>query len=183
MQRKIVLALGTAVVVALVGLFAVGTVFAESPTPTPNATQPKAAQPRDGAWNRVCRGAGVISDAVTKLLGMTREQIMTERATGKTLAQIAQEKNVTEQQVIDAIVAEQQAAIDQQLKAGKITQAQADWLLARAKAMAPFTLSNPFTPKSRQPHAGPHAGHAGRGHWNGKQGKAAPTPSPTAAQS
>ena len=186
MLKKIAVALGTMAVVTLLGLYAVGTVFAQGPTATPDASQPKAAQPKADAWGRICRGAGVISDSVTKLLGMTPQQIMAERAAGKTLSQIAKEKNVTDQQVIDAIVAGEQSAVDQAVKDGKITQAQADWLVARAKAMAPFALSNPFTPKAGQQGMGMRGDHAGHGRWNGQKGttgKPAATPSPTASQS
>lgn len=163
MFKKIVALVGAVAVVALLGLFAVGTVFAEDPTPTPQA-----GTPQGGAWGRVCRGAGVVSDAVTKLLGMTREEIRAERVAGKTLSQIAQEKGVSDQQVTDAMLAARKAAIDQAVKDGKITQAQADWLLARAKAMAPFMLSNPFAPR-----AGRHGMRGGHGCW----GNPALTPS------
>lgn len=182
MFKKIAAVVGAAALVSVLGLFVVGTVFAEGPTPTPSAGTPGNAPPGRGFWGGVCRGAGVVSDAVTKLLGMTREQIFAERATGKMLAQIAKEKGVTDQQVIDAMVAGQQAAIDQALKDGKITQAQADWLVARMKAMAPFELSNPFTPKGG--HQGGLRGmkgdqrHEGRAP-NGQDGKATPTPAAT----
>lgn len=109
---------------------------------------------------------------------MTREQILTERQAGKTLAQIAQEKGVSEQQVIDALVAEQKAALDQAVKDGKITQAQADWLLARMKALAPFELSNPFTPKAKAGHEGFRGGPGGHG-GRGNKPAATPTPSTT----
>jgi hypothetical protein len=171
MIKKIAAVVGTAVLVTALGLFAVGTVFAEDPTPTPSAPTPWG-----GAWGRMCRGAGIISDAVTELLGMTPEEIFTERSAGKTLSQIANEKGVTDQQVIDAVLAGQQEAIDQAVADGKITQEQADWLVARAKALAPFQLSNPFAPRG------------GRGGWHGRMrggpgcwGNEAPVPSETSS--
>jgi hypothetical protein len=166
MLKKVVALAGAAAVVAALGLYAVGTVFAQDPTPTPDAGPPEG-----GAWGRMCRGAGVIGDAVAGLLGMAREEILTERSAGKTLSEIAKEKGITDQQVIDAMLAGQKEAIDQALADGRITQAQADWLLARAQAMAPFELSNPFGPR------GGHRGmRGGRGCWEGKG--LAPTPAP-----
>ncbi len=169
MLKKVVAVVGAAAVVTVLGLFVVGTVFAEDPTPTP-----KSLPPRAGFWGCVGRGMGIVGDAVTKLLGMTREQIRTERAAGKTLSQIAKEKGITDQQVIDAMLAGQKEALDQAVKDGRLTQAQADWLLARMKAMAPFELTNPF------PMGGMGGGHRMmRGH--GRWGKPTPTPSATSS--
>lgn len=163
MVRKLVTVLGTAIVAGVIGLFVVGTVFAQGPTATPTAPQ----TPWGGAWGGVCRGAGVVSDTITKLLGMTEDQIYAERSAGKNLSDIAKEKGVTDQQLIDAMLASRQEVIDQAVKDGQITQEQADWMLARMKAMTPFQLSNPF---------GPGAGmRGGCGRW----GQAAPTPSAT----
>jgi hypothetical protein len=156
--------------VALVGLFAVGTVFAEEPTPAPT---PGAKGRGPGPWIRICRGAGILADAVTDLLGMTREEVFEERAGGKTLSQIAREKGVTDQQVNDAIVSAYKDRLDEAVKNGRITQAQADWLLARMKALAPFELTNPFAPRG-----GFRGGmRGGRGCW----GNNAPAPEPTAS--
>ena len=53
---------------------------------------------------------------------------------------------MTDQQLIDAIVAGREEVIDQAVKDGRMTQAQADWMLAKMKAMAPFQITNPFGP-------------------------------------
>ena len=74
MFKKSATIIGITVVIGLLGLFALGSVFAEGPTPT---SVPQT--PWHGAWGSVCRGAGVISDAITKLLGMTPEQICRTR--------------------------------------------------------------------------------------------------------
>lgn len=174
MLKKVAAVVGAAALVAVLGLFVVGSVFAQGPTPTPRTGAPSSGPPRGGAWGRVCRGAGIVSDAVAKLLGMTREEIYSERAAGKTLSEIAKEKGVTDQQVIDAMVAGEQQVIEQALKDGKITQAQADWLIARMKAMAPFELTNPFAPRG-----GPHGMHDHGAHGKGARAKPTATPSAT----
>jgi hypothetical protein len=143
MLKKITIAVGTLLTVGVLALFTVGTVFAQAPTPT-SPTTPQT--PLGNAWGRVCSGAGVVSDAITNLLGMSQEQIYTERSAGKTLSDIAKEKGVTDQQLIDAMLAGQQEVIDQALADGNITQDQADWMLERMKTNAPFMLSNPFGP-------------------------------------
>jgi hypothetical protein len=144
MFRKLIIIAGTAVLIAMLGLFMVGAVVAEDPEPT----LPKPG-PWGGAWGRIHRGACLVYDALVELLGMTREEIFAARAEGKTLSQIGNEKGVTDQQMIDAILAAQKERIDQALEAGRITPEQAKWLEEREKAMAPFTLSNPFAPRGR----------------------------------
>ncbi len=167
MLKKTVAIGGVVALVAVLGLFAVGSVYAQDPTPTPGPGAPTTKVPRGGAWGRICRGFGVVSDAVADLLGMTKKEILAERAAGKTLSEIAKEKGVSDQQVIDAMVAAEQEVIERALSNGKITQAQADWLIARMKALAPFELTNPF---------GPRAGWRGRCGGCGKGGWAKPTP-------
>lgn len=66
------------------------------------------------------------SAELTTLLGLTADQLKTELQSGKSLAAIAGEKNVDVQKVIDLEVKLLTAALDQQLKDGKITQAQYD---------------------------------------------------------
>jgi len=153
MIKKLTMIATTAVVVTVLGLFMVGTAFAQAPTPPAQNTLQT---PWGHAWGRVCDGAGVVSDAITKLLGMTQEQILAERQAGKTLADLAKEKGVTDQQLIDAMLAGRQEAIAQAVTDGRLTQAQADWMLEKMTAMAPFQLTNPFAPGG--------FGHGGAGH-------------------
>jgi len=176
MFKKLAALMGTVTALTLVGLFVVGTAFAQSPAPTVPATSQT---PWGYAWSRMWGGATVVSDAVTKLLGMTEEQIYTERQAGKTLADIAKEKGVTDQQLLDGMLAGQKQVIEQAVKDGRLTQAQADWMLERMQAMAPFTLDNPFTP------GGFGGGPMMRGGMRGgfyRWGTApAPTPNPSSA--
>jgi len=159
MLSKVVAVLGVLAVMGLVSLYTVGTVYAQDPTPPPSAPQGR----WGAAWGRICHGAGVVSEAVTKLLGMTPDQIYAERSAGKTLADIAEDQGVSEQQMIDAIVAAQKEAIDQAVKDGRMTQDQADWMMARAEAIAPFMLSNPSGPRGGHGHGGRGGGHG----WHG----------------
>jgi hypothetical protein len=98
------------------------------------------------AWGQVCNGAEVASNAITELLGMTPQELYAEHSSGKTLSEIAKEKGVTNQQVIDAMLAGRQEMVAQAVKNGRITQAQADWMLTQMKTMAPLMLNNHFGP-------------------------------------
>jgi len=72
-------------------------------------------------------------DAAAKVLGMTSDELSTALQGGKTLEQVATDKGVDIQIVTDAIQAahatEMRAQIKQAVTDGKITQANADWLL------------------------------------------------------
>ncbi len=111
-------------------------------------------------WGHLRAGMGALSEAISDLLGLTPEEIRTEREAGKTLAEIANEQGITDEALIEAIVAGQEEAIEQALAEGTITQEQADWLIAKAEAMAPFQISNPFAPGARR---GMHRGYGMRG--------------------
>lgn len=75
-------------------------------------------------------GGQGIWDAAAQKLGMTTQDLLTELRSGKTLADVAKEKNVSSDDLKAAIVKTVGAQIDQAVKDGKLTQAQAD----RAKA-------------------------------------------------
>lgn len=60
---------------------------------------------------------------------MTTEQIQTLRHEGKSLVQIAATKGITEQKLINAIMAERQANIQARVTAGTLTQDQAKVML------------------------------------------------------
>lgn len=65
-------------------------------------------------------------DAAASALGITNDELMTALLSGKSIAQVASDRGVAVQKVIDAIVAAETTKIDQALSAGRITQSQAD---------------------------------------------------------
>ncbi|ASS74583.1 hypothetical protein CIG75_05965 [Tumebacillus algifaecis] len=67
---------------------------------------------------------------LTKFLGLSEEEFRTALEAGKTLAQIATDKGISEEKLIDFLQAQHQKQIDQLLADGKITQAQADEMKA-----------------------------------------------------
>ncbi len=76
------------------------------------------------------------------------------------------------------MLAGREDAINQAVKDGKLTQAQADWLIARMKALAPFELTYPFAP-------GAGRGHmvGGRGPMHGRRGPCVQAPATPEAPS
>ncbi len=106
--------------------------LASGPGGANSSTPTSTAQP--GYGNGRCQGLGTgINEAVTTLLGMTREQIQEQRQAGQSLVQIAVSRTVTEEALVNAIMVGKQEAIQEMLAAGTITQAQADQRLEQMR--------------------------------------------------
>jgi urease accessory protein UreF len=73
-------------------------------------------------------------DAAASYLGLTEEQLRTELSSGKTLAQVAQAHGKSVSGLVDALVADAKSHLDAAVKAGRITQAQADEMLSGLRA-------------------------------------------------
>ncbi|MDP2919247.1 MAG: hypothetical protein Q8O43_03395 [Dehalococcoidia bacterium] len=113
--KVIVVIIGVA---GLVALSIAGIASAAGPVNPPVTT------PYGGAG---CGGVDILT--VSQLLGLTPEQLQAELQTGKSLLEIATAKGVTEQQLVDAILIPHKTAMQAQVTAGTITQAQADLML------------------------------------------------------
>jgi hypothetical protein len=86
------------------------------------------------------RGPSAGLDAAAKALGTTTPDLVNQLRSGKTLTQIAQSKNVSVQTVKDAVLAALKTELGQAVSAGRITQAQADQMLANAQQDPNFGL-------------------------------------------
>jgi hypothetical protein len=71
-------------------------------------------------------GAAPMYDDVARMLGMTTQDLYNQMASGKSMNQIAAMKGISQQQLMDGIMAGRRAAYDQAIKAGMMTQAQAN---------------------------------------------------------
>jgi ribosomal protein S20 len=72
------------------------------------------------------RGHGPGLDAAAKALGVSTDDLRGRLRDGKTIAQVADDRNVDKQKVIDAMVADATEHIDQAVKDGKLTADQAN---------------------------------------------------------
>jgi len=89
-----------------------------------------------GAGNRPGfdqRGNGMF-DVIATALGEDVATLQADLKAGKTIADIAKEKNVDLSKVVDAVVAERQTAITAAVTDGRLTQEQADAQIALLKA-------------------------------------------------
>lgn len=81
-------------------------------------------------------------DAVAQLLGMATDDLRTALRSGKSLAQVAQEKGKTAQNVIDLLVSDANARIDQLVANGRLTADQAAQMKQRAATAIPTMVNN-----------------------------------------
>ena len=109
---------------------------------------------------------------IATLLGMTPDQIWAERVQGKTLADIAKDKGVDTQELVDALVASQKTMLDQAVTDNRLTQAQADKWLAWYAQSAALQLTEPYGPGFGMGgmRGGP-GGHGGPGGPGGVRGQ------------
>jgi hypothetical protein len=126
-MRKYLKVAGIATLIAVVGLLAVaGFALAQGPTPTPHGWfGPGFGLMGGGNWSTF--------DAAAQALGLTPDQLFSELHSGKSLADIASEKGVDLQTVQNVVATARQdamrQAIEQAVTDGKISRAQADWML------------------------------------------------------
>ena len=72
-------------------------------------------------------------DAAAAYLGLTATELQTQLQSGKTLAEVATGEGKTVDGLVTALVADEKKELDAAVEAGRLTQAQADELLAVAK--------------------------------------------------
>ena len=121
----------------------------------------KADMPERGEHGRGGKGgAGV--EVAAQALGMTADELHTALDGGQTLAQVASDKGVNVQVVIDALVASATNHINEEVASGELTQAEADEKLANVTDRVTERVNNP------RPEGGP------RGGQGAKRGSAAP---------
>ena len=111
-------------------------------------------------------GFGKDVDVAAQALGMTADELRTALQGGQSLADVAKAKGVDVSKVVDALVAQLKAHLDEEVKSGEHTQAEADQMLADAKAHIEDFVNG------KAPAGGPGFGGpgGGRGHGAGPGG-------------
>ena len=163
---------GALVVGGIAGAVILGplTTVAASPAPPAVTTSPSA-----GTGAAAAPGSGTDTDTeaneghgghveatsdtsvVAKAIGISEADLQAALQGGQTVAAVAKAHNVALQVVIDALVADGQAELDAAVKAGTLTQAQADAEKAGLTQRATDQANGSFR-------SGPGAHGAGRGH-------------------
>ncbi|MDO8392020.1 MAG: hypothetical protein Q7V57_16205 [Actinomycetota bacterium] len=128
----------------------------------------EAAGPMGGGHGQGGPGRGL--DTVATELDMTVEEVRTAISNGQTLAQLAESQGKTGDDLIDALVAELTAHLDEEVAAGEHTQAEADAKLAEATTRITEMVNNtqPMPAEGGRGQGGP--GHGGPGEGQGQGG-------------
>lgn len=79
------------------------------------------------------------------VLGMNQADLVVELK-DKTIAQVAQEKGIATDKIVDAFLAPRVEALNSAVEAGRLTQAQADQMLATMKTHVTEQLNEVWTP-------------------------------------
>jgi polyhydroxyalkanoate synthesis regulator phasin len=93
-------------------------------------------------------------EAAAKYLGMTEAALRTQLQSGKTLAEVAKDRNKSVDGLVTALVAEKKARIEQAVKDGHLSQAQADELVTGIKEHVSAMVNGRFE-RRREHHFGP----------------------------
>jgi ribosomal protein S20 len=88
------------------------------------------------------RDHGPKLDAAAKALGVSTDELRQQLRDGKTIAQVAQDRNVDKQKVIDAMVKDAEDHIDQAVQDGKLTADQANERKANLKDRITSLVNN-----------------------------------------
>jgi polyhydroxyalkanoate synthesis regulator phasin len=94
-------------------------------------------------------------DAAASYLGLTEAELGAQLAGGKTLADVAKAKGKSVDGLVSALVADEKKELDAAVKAGRITQAQADAFLANAKQRAGDLVNAKRAPRLHGRFGGP----------------------------
>jgi hypothetical protein len=121
-------------------------------------------------------GAKLSIATVATALGMTEADLRTELQAGKTIADVAKEKGVDVQKIVDAVVAEVKTALDQAVTAGTITQAQEDQRLTDLTTRITDRINGKAPAGGAGPAGGGFPGGMGGRHGHGPGKGDAPAP-------
>ncbi len=88
-----------------------------------------------GMMGQGLMGQGWILEVVAEKLGLTVEDLWAELATGSSIAQLAEDKGVDVQDILDELVADHEASLSEAVAAGTITAEQAEWMNQHFAAM------------------------------------------------
>ncbi|PKM47707.1 MAG: hypothetical protein CVV03_02240 [Firmicutes bacterium HGW-Firmicutes-8] len=89
-------------------------------------------------------------DTVSQLTGLTPDQIKIQRKAGKSLAQIAQSKGVSEEKLIAAIMEPIKAKFQKRVSEGKITPEKAKEILAKIEQKVKTRVNNTKPPQEHR---------------------------------
>jgi len=86
--------------------------------------------------------AGTMHDTVAEILGITEDELDSLRASGKSLEEIAEEKGITTEQLVEVLVKARTEQLDQLVEDGKITEEQKTAILENMEENIKNAITN-----------------------------------------
>jgi len=109
-------------------------------------------------------GGDSLTSIAADELDMSLTDLLTELQDGKSIADVAGEKGVDVQNIVDAYIAQVQERLDEAVADGRITQNQADWQLEQVEERANDQLNSTWEDHSwGERHPGGMMGFPGMG--------------------
>jgi hypothetical protein len=93
------------------------------------------------------RGFSLV-DAAAEVTGLTAEEVITALEEGQTFAEIAEAEGVDPQTIADAFLAEREAALEEAVADGRLTEEQADLMLEQMAEHVSEQLEESWMPRS-----------------------------------
>lgn len=106
-------------------------------------------------------------DAAASYLGLSESELRTQLAAGKTLADVAKEEAKSVDGLVSALVADEKKELDEAVASDRITQAQADEMLANAEERFTDMVNGTMPERGHGPFGGPSSFRAGHHHGGG----------------
>jgi len=134
----------------------------ETPDGTPWGLEPglgKHGRDMMGDWDLKGERTRLLTIAAEQL-GMTEDDLQAALRDEQTLLDLAQEKGVDVQTIVDAYIAQLTEKLDQAVADGEMTQNQADWMLAQAQEQVVERINGTW--EKLGPGSSPHGHRGGR---------------------
>jgi len=106
-------------------------------------------------------------DIVAETLGMTQEDLLAELQGGKTVAQVAEEKGVALDTIVEAVMAPRRQVLAEKVAQGELTQEQADTMLVQMQENITERLQQTWQPGEMMERGGMGGGRMGGGRMGG----------------
>lgn len=158
----------------LVAMIALGTGMAlaqDNDDPLPPAQGPGlgwgAAQGYGQTYGRGMMGNAWWLEVAAESLDISVDQLWSELSTGKSIAGLASERGLDVQTIVDDILAEHEALLNDAIAAGTITEEQKNWMQANMAAMISERVNEPWIFGGHSGWSGRGQGRGGRSHFGG----------------